>query len=94
MSRVYRHYENIVFIDEENMHWHITKGEAALRALLVRYSSGRKLCNCQHAYYDSEGRCAGGCSSNQFGVTQEIAIRAAEELKLPFWPIQEVREQQ
>lgn len=49
--------------------------------LLKRYASGRQLCNCSSAYYDKPGICAHGCDSNRITATEEIARRAAKEIR-------------
>lgn len=62
--------------------------------LLLRYAKGRKLCNCQMAYYaqkpgetlDGEpivtDYCDGGCSYNQIAARNEVAKEALKEIRL------------
>lgn len=49
--------------------------------LLKRYAEGRKLCNCQEAYYDEKGSCSGGCSANQIDAKYMIAKKALNEIR-------------
>jgi len=53
----------------------------AWRRLVLRYAEGRTPCNCAEAYYDSNGQCAGGCSTNKINAKEEIAAKVEREFQ-------------
>jgi hypothetical protein len=58
-------------------------GRTAWERLIIRFADGQQPCNCGDAYYNSEGRCAHGCSANAITAREEVARKVEALLASP-----------